>query len=245
MQEKVIEWVSKKVPTATIAGSILAGTGILANAFVSNQIIKSTPKNCDTVEYTVKGTDVTMKGRNCNISSTPITEKTSFQELQNLTELDFGFEKLFSAGEYSINKNQLLELKSKALIFQLLAQQGQVLYIQGSADIVGDNSFSKSLSNDLCSNPDRNRIQFHALAGESYEKKLSTKKITSPIHNADLPQLRARSVQCWLKSEYPSISTEILEGSVQSNIGNQYRRVRIFTNNKSAISSLTSIPSPD
>ena len=242
MKQELVEWASKKIQTATIAGAVVAVTGIGAATGIGAIISQRIPDNCRTVEITTKGTDISMKGIDCVTPSTPPKEKNTLQTLNNLTRLELDLGELFSAGEYSINKKQLLELKKKDSIFRFLAQQRQTLYIKGSADKAGDISFVKSIPNGL----DFNQIQLHASSGTSYESKLSSWRINSEFRNSDLPQLRAQSFRHWLEREYPNIRAEIIEGGVESLVGSQYRRVRIFTESRSLINNeVTSIPSSD
>jgi hypothetical protein len=225
--------ISKIEPFTNAAASVL-NTYIISN---------NPPSNCKTVITNTQGKDSGRKSYDCSSQISLVQEKNTLKELHSLTELDL--EKLFVAGEHTINEKQSLELKRQHPIFQLLAQQNSTVYILGSADKAGDTSFSRSLSNDTCISPGLNQIQLHASTGGSYERKLSSRNIPSPFTNFDLPQLRARSFQCWVKREYPTISTEILEGDVQSAISPQYRRVRVFTDKKIITSQLLSFPSSD
>jgi hypothetical protein len=242
---EAFKWVSTKFKIISITSGIVASLGLASYTKVTVDSIEALSKNCEHFESNSFVTGTSAKGRNCGDRTTPTKEKETLQGLHQLTELDL--EKLFPAGEYSINQKEALELKNREdSIFRSLSQHRQVVYIQGSADKAGDSTFIKSLANEKCGNQeDFNRIQLHASSGANYEKQLSYRKIPSPFTNADLPQLRARSFQCWLKSEYPNISVEILEGGVQSTVGSQYRRVRIFIDDKSITNKLTSIPSPD
>jgi hypothetical protein len=241
----VFQWVSTKFKIIGITSGIVASLGLASYTKVTHDSIETLSNNCEYFESSSFVTGSSAKGRNCGTHASSRKEKETLQGLHQLAELDS--EKLFSAGDHSINKKEALELKNKEdSIFRSLLQHRQVLYIQGSADKAGDSTFIKSLSNEKCGGQeDFNRIQLHASVGDNYEKQLSSRKIPSTFTNSELPQLRARSFQCWLRSEYPALSTEIIEGSVQSTIGSQYRRVRIFIDNKSTTSQLTSIPSPD
>jgi hypothetical protein len=245
--ESIFQWASKKIQFMSTAGAIgfcfnTACNTIVALNVSSSAAIPPSQKNCQNVERQNKGTDVSTRYTNCGDRTTPTKEKETLQGLHQLSELDL--EKLFPAGEYTINQKEALELKNKGdSIFRALSQHKQVLYIQGSADKAGDSTFIKSLSNEKCgSQEDFNQIYLHASVGDNYEKQLSSNKIHSPFTNAALPQLRARSFQCWLRSEYPAIPTEIIEGGVQLTDGSQYRRVRIFIKNTSTTNQVSLIP---
>jgi hypothetical protein len=239
------QWVAKNVKLMGVYSAIVSSFGLAAYTKVTldtaNDMTHILSTNCDDFKTSHFVTGVLVEGKSCRNRTIQTKSIDMLQQLHQLTKIDL--EKLFAAGEYSIDKKEALELKKKEdSIFRYLAQQRQVLYIQGSADKAGDSTFIKSLSTEKCANQDDfNRIQLHASAGDNYEKQLSSRKIPSPFKNPDLPQLRARSFQCWLKSEYPNISTEIIEGGVQSTVGSQYRRVRIFIDNKPITNQLTSI----
>jgi hypothetical protein len=249
MEESLIDWIFKNIRTVTNRTATLAVSAfaikeigsVLKISIINNVPL---PANCQTILYEPDA----RKAYGCRSQATPTPsisaqEKNTLKDLRSLTEIDL--EKLFAAGEYNINEKQSSELKLQHSTFQLLAQQNSTVYILGSADKAGDNSFSGSVSNNTCINQGLNQIQLHALTGGTYEKQLSSQKIPSRFTNFDLPQLRARSLQCWLKREYPTISTEILEGEVQSVVSPQYRRVRIFTDKKSTTNQLPSSISSD
>lgn len=241
------KWVAKNVKVIGVCSAIVSSLGLAAYTKVTldtaNEMTQTLSNNCDNFKTSHFVTGLSVEGYSCQNRTIQAKSKEVLYGLHQLTELDL--EKLFASGEHNISDKQSSELKRQHPIFQLLAQQNSTVYILGSADKAGDTSFSGSLSNDTCLNQDLNQIQLHASTGGSYEQQLSFRQIPSLFRNTELPQLRARSFQCWLKREYPTISTEILEGAVQSVVSPQYRRVRVFTDKKIITSQLLSFPSSD
>jgi hypothetical protein len=250
MKKEFIDFASEKLKLMSLAGSIVLGLGTVCAAAVAivmlrtNQTVKDLSGNCEKFKHSNQGSNISTEGTNCGNLINQRREQATLPVLYIPTGLDL--EKLFAAGDYNLNDKQKDELTKRDKLFRSLAQQRQILYIQGSADETGSNHFFNNLSTDRCGNQiDFNQIQLHLSLKGSYEPQLSSRTIPSLFTNIDLPQLRARSLQCFLRNKYPNILTEIIEGGVKTGNASQYRRVRIFTDNKSITSQSVSKPSPD
>ena len=248
--KEIIDFASEKLKLMSLAGSIVLGLSTVCAAIVAITMIRTTgtvgelSDRCEKFKHSSQGGNVSTEAEGCGDHVNPKNEQTILPILYIPSGLDF--EKLFAAGDYNLNEKQKDELKKKDQIFRSLAQQRQILYIQGSADETGARNFVNNLSTDRCGDQvDFKQIKLHSSLKENYDKKLSPRTIPSPFTNIDLPQLRARSFQCLLKSKYPTILTEIIEGGVQTGTASQYRRVRVFTDNRYIIGKIASKPSPD
>jgi hypothetical protein len=155
--------------------------------------------------------------------------------------------RLFRVGEYKID-NSLLEksfsdfhetnIKSLEDNFE----RKIVLHIYGSADIVGDTTFNgiRKSRDETCGDEDFNEIKLHKKIPNSSEfdpNLTDAEEIRDNFKNKDLPTLRARWLQCWLKEKarngkYQHLRTEIFEGAVEKEVDSSYRNVIIEIHEK-------------
>ncbi len=146
-------------------------------------------------------------------------------------------EDLFPKGKYKINNpllgeafDRFYDIKIKD---RLKSQQRVVLYIYGSADSAGHNTFVGYRSSDedlnMCKG-NFNKFKIRNKEGKSnrYQDRLTDIDLNkNSFGNEDLPTLRARWFQCWIMQRYPDLDTEIRQGIVDARTGEKFRSVRV------------------
>lgn len=148
-------------------------------------------------------------------------------------------EDLFPIEKYKIDNPSLGEafdlfydanIKNK---IKVKSQQSVILYIYGSADSAGKNTFIgyRSSTEDLnmCNgNFNKATIRKKEEKSDRYQDILTEIDLNkSSFRNEDLPNLRARWFQCWIGQRYPELKTEIREGIVDDRFGEKFRSVRV------------------
>jgi hypothetical protein len=112
-------------------------------------------------------------------------------------------------------------------------QRRVILYIYGSADSAGKNTFTGYRSSDedlnICNgNFNKATIRKKEEKSDRYQDILTEIDLNkSSFRNEDLPTLRARWFQCWVRQRYPDLDTEIRQGIVDDRIGEKFRSVRV------------------
>jgi hypothetical protein len=146
-------------------------------------------------------------------------------------------EDLFPIGEYKINNPLLGEAFDRfynaKIKDRLKSHQRVILYIYGSADSAGRNTFTGHRSSEKDLNMCKgnfNKFKIRNKEGKSnrYQDRLTDIYLNkSSFGNEDLPTLRARWFQCWTMQRYPELDTEIREGIVDDRFGEKFRSVRV------------------
>jgi hypothetical protein len=123
---------------------------------------------------------------------------------------------LFKAGEYTIDG---LDKKFSASITQFYNDVVQVtakvrkpeIFIKGSADASGNGSFKQRLIDVGCQSEDFLHIPVHRrIGGTLYQKEPTVESLQIEDYtNEELPNLRARFIQCQLKDTYSDIESKI------------------------------------
>lgn len=142
---------------------------------------------------------------------------------------------LFPAGEYSYKDNEWKVVKSldniKTTVWTgILKNVNYKIFIEGQADQTGDETFSRKF---LPQNK-YNFISFYSTYKSKtdskffYDSIMTTKTLTEPLKNIDLPLLRASFLSEKLSSYGDIPKPIILEGEVKDKVGADYRNGKII-----------------
>ncbi|AEE50686.1 hypothetical protein [Haliscomenobacter hydrossis] len=135
---------------------------------------------------------------------------------------------LFKAGEYVINDsisfaislddfmaNVYFDLKDKGVNCQL--------YVKGSADISGHTTFRKKIDERYGSKEGFTKIEYLKALDKEYNfftNEVQIKSIGGKYSNSDLPLLRGKFIQYWMKQKFDGVTPIILEGGVEGKTPN-------------------------
>lgn len=164
----------------------------------------------------------------------------------------------FAPGEYTLNKQDNLLFQNALQKFQFdvmeWAQEGDAeIYIRGQADSQSDATFKNAFQEQTCLGTEHfSDISYHpAISAKTswYALDRTKKKLAfgfgmtliEPLQglleqlgvpriyrNADLPELRARYLQCQYRQMFPNTSISILEGRVNPAIGPEFREATLL-----------------
>jgi hypothetical protein len=164
----------------------------------------------------------------------------------------------FASGEYALNNQDSALFQKALQQFQsdvmAWAQEGNAeIYIRGQADQLGNATFLNEFQEPVCVGKERfSDIWYHEklteksswFANERVRKKLSfsfgatlpepiqswLEKLGTPrvYRNTDLPELRARYLQCKYQQMYPIVPVSILAGRVNDAIGSKFREATLL-----------------
>lgn len=232
--------------TKLFCGACLASLATAAGGAYRDKIdsdtmrdaIRTNPiKNCTNLRVTSK--EFSLQCNNSqNISPLTLTRKESTTvdggKLLN-TNPSENAAMSFSIGEFKITTDvQSRELnKYFAGVNRLIEQQSTgrqpIIFLEGSSDPIGDATLNKTFPDQFCGARNFKDIEVHYPVNGSnntYAKQLASYPITN-VTNKSLPNLRARTLQCWLSAKYPNMKVEILHGGVQPVVGEEFRAVKI------------------
>jgi hypothetical protein len=142
---------------------------------------------------------------------------------------------IFKMGEFGItNDSQLRTVNNvfagvNKMIEQRSNGRNAVVLLEGSADPIGNSTLNRTFVEPLCGPRNFKDIEVHYPINASnnvYEKQLAFYPVTN-VTNSSLPNLRSRTLQCWLSAKYPNLRVEILHGGVQPIEGEEFRAVKI------------------
>lgn len=138
---------------------------------------------------------------------------------------------LFDPGEYTVDALEpQLNASLNAFFTEIIEHldiPGRQIYIRGSADAAGNSTFSTEYKTFDCNVENPSNIDYHQKIDEQYQKyqtKISNKLIGTIINNNDLPFLRARFIQCKIRSMPHAIPTDIIEGTVSRTVNEAQRK---------------------
>lgn len=144
--------------------------------------------------------------------------------LVNLKSADAEEMVLFKAGKYVINDpnnsfaislddfmaNVYLRLKDEGVNCQL--------YVKGSADVSGHTTFLKKIDERYGSKEGFTKIEYLKALDKGHNfftNEIQTQRIGDEYSNSDLPFLRGKFIQYWIKQRFNSVTPIILEGAVE------------------------------
>jgi hypothetical protein len=231
---------------ASVVIAIIVGITKMVQGYISKETIPKifTPEvvqtaingGCDQ-KFRADSFDIT----NCKPQiDSKTSRKDSYREENHGLPIIFNIndrEDLFPIEKYKIN-NPLLgeafdQFYNAKIKDRLKSQRRVILYIYGSADSSGRNTFIGHRSSDddlnMCKgNFNKFRIRNKEGKSNRYQDRLTDIDLNkSSFGNEDLPNLRARWFQCWIMQRYPDLDTEIREGIVADLIGEKFRSVRV------------------
>ena len=119
-------------------------------------------------------------------------------------------------------------------VYEILQKDDRTdIFVKGSADITGDNDFRAVIEDTSCQSESFLDIFIYPLVDKSLNRYGRTPIAETTISkeyyiNRDLPNLRARFVQCKLKEAYVNLKPKILQGSVVPESGEKLRNVSLI-----------------
>jgi hypothetical protein len=143
----------------------------------------------------------------------------------------------FNPGKYTIDSFDRQFSKSinrfYGDVWKIIKQDNRAsIFLKGSADIIGDASFSAPIENVGCQSENFLAIAVHKEVDKGskiYEKKPTSQLVEGKEYgNRDLPALRSRFMQCKLQETYSDLHPKILQGSVAPEVGENLRNVSLI-----------------
>ena len=139
----------------------------------------------------------------------------------------FFFEKGSYILEYDRKFLKSLKLFKKKVLDDILENKKYEIIIQGEADKLGNNSFSRN----QVTNFRIETVKYHKKIKNSnnlYSMNESSISIPKIYSNKHLPYLRAKYLKQIVNNTIKDISTKIIEGKINSKIGEEYRNSRVY-----------------
>jgi hypothetical protein len=143
----------------------------------------------------------------------------------------------FKPGKYTIDSFDRQFGKSinkfNREVWTIMKQDNRAsIFLKGSADSTGDASFRAPIENVGCQSDKFLAIAVHKEVNRGsniYAKELTTKPVEGKEYgNRDLPDLRARFMQCKLQETHSDLNPKILQGNVAPEIGENLRNVSLI-----------------
>jgi hypothetical protein len=143
----------------------------------------------------------------------------------------------FKPGKYTIDSFDRQFSKSITKfygeIWEIIKQDNRAsIFLKGSADIAGDTSFRARIQDVKCQSDPFLAIVVHQEVNKGsniYTKEPTFQLVKGKEYgNRDLPDLRARFMQCKLQETYTDLKPEILQGSVAPEVGEDLRNVSLI-----------------
>jgi hypothetical protein len=156
-----------------------------------------------------------------------------FIDLKNVVTKEVLF---FKPGKYTIDSldrefSQSITSFYREVWNTLQKDERIEIFVLGSADVIGNESFRGTVEDVDCQSEDFLATSvFPRIDTNSnrYSRSSESQLMSGEYKNRDLPNLRARFVQCKLKEAYSDLNPKILQGSVSPEAGEHFRNVSLI-----------------